>query len=402
EDIYTIAELSKASFGVILEKQEYSSASVKATAGAKASASAKASGYDVFLSFRGEDTEQSFTNHLNKSLKQAGVSIFMCDVEMNRGEELTPEFVRAIEESRASIIVLSKNYATSTWCLDELVLILEQRREGNHFVLPVFYGVEPTDVRKQKGNFAIHVKPSSRWTIDNVNKWRAALTEVADLAGHVLLGPETSMLKEIVDTIYNKLDIKDVYLPLKILGMATRFEDISSWLEEENLEILVIYGMGGSGKTTLAKYIYGEKKRKIPSVSYDMVLFEEALKTKKTLIVLDDIVEQSQFVALLGTGKIEARSKILEHDYSATAGIKTLINKCLLSISPNKKLMMHRLFQEMGKKIVREESNLPAKRSRVWLSSDSYKILRRGKGSETVEGLVLDMEVLRKDDLTFT
>ncbi|XP_076896993.1 disease resistance protein RUN1-like [Bidens hawaiensis] len=72
--------------------------------------------------------------------------------------------------------------------------------------------------------------------------------------------------------------------------------------------------------------------------------------------------------------------EILNPDYEAKAGIETQIDKGLLSVSSNKKLTMHRLFQEMGKNIVRQESTkLPAKRSRVWLSRDSYRILSKGK-----------------------
>ncbi|GKB89147.1 TMV resistance protein N-like protein [Tanacetum coccineum] len=89
--------------------------------------------------------------------------------------------------------------------------------------------------------------------------------------------------------------------------------------------------------------------------------------------------------------------KILEHDYSAISGIKALTNRCLLSVSPSKKLIMHRLLQEMGKAIVRQESYKDAaKRSRV-IGNDSYEILCKGKGSETIEGLALDMRLQRAE-----
>ncbi|KAD6454686.1 hypothetical protein E3N88_09392 [Mikania micrantha] len=87
--------------------------------------------------------------------------------------------------------------------------------------------------------------------------------------------------------------------------------------------------------------------------------------------------------------------KILDPDYSVVSGIKTLIDRCLLSITSNKKLMMHRLLQEMGRNIARQESvKFPARRSRIWLSSDSYKILSKGNGSKSIEGLALDMKML--------
>ncbi|CAI9293464.1 unnamed protein product [Lactuca saligna] len=151
-----------------------------------ASPGANASSYDVFLSFRGEDTRHNFTDHLYERLRTAGILTFRDEEEIERGEKVKPEIENAIKGSRASIVVLSENYATSTWCLDELYLILQQRREGDHFVLPVFYKVDPSDVGKQHKTFAIEVKASSRWTDQNVNLWKEALTEVAGLAGEVL------------------------------------------------------------------------------------------------------------------------------------------------------------------------------------------------------------------------
>lgn len=71
--------------------------------------------------------------------------------------------------------------------------------------------------------------------------------------------------------------------------------------------------------------------------------------------------------------------KILEDVCSAIAGIKTLTKRCLLSISPNQKLMIHPLLQEMGRNIVLQESpKEAAERSRVWRSTESYDLLRKG------------------------
>lgn len=144
--------------------------------------------YDVFLSFRGDDTRNAFTDHLYEALVQAGLRTFRDNDEIDRGEELKPEIDRAIKESRASVVVLSENYATSTWCLEELWLILEQRKKCNHYVLPVFYHVDPSDVRRQSEPFKIKVNTSPKWTDDNVNRWKEALAKVADLTGLVLSG----------------------------------------------------------------------------------------------------------------------------------------------------------------------------------------------------------------------
>ncbi|KAI5314401.1 hypothetical protein L3X38_043577 [Prunus dulcis] len=83
--------------------------------------------HDVFLSFRGEDTRYNFTDHLHKNLVQRGIRTFIDD-ELPRGEEISQALLDAIEGSRCSIIVFSENYASSKWCLDELVHIIQCRK----------------------------------------------------------------------------------------------------------------------------------------------------------------------------------------------------------------------------------------------------------------------------------
>ncbi|KAM5554567.1 putative disease resistance RPP13-like protein 1 [Rosa sericea] len=163
--------------------------------------------YDVFLSFRGEDTRKNFTDHLHTNLLNARFRTFRDDDELPRGEAIKPELEKAIRDSRSSVIVFSKDYASSKWCLDELVIILERRRTFNHFVLPVFYHVDPSHLRKQTGNveeaFIEHQKTQSS---EKLNGWRAALKQVADLAGMSLQdGHESEFIRKIVGEIHEKL-----------------------------------------------------------------------------------------------------------------------------------------------------------------------------------------------------
>ncbi|GKC90354.1 TMV resistance protein N-like protein [Tanacetum coccineum] len=113
--------------------------------------------YDVFLSFRGEDTRRSFTDHLYAALTQAGIRTFRDDDEMERGKLLEVELKKAICESAISIIVFSTNYASSKWCLDEVLTIIEEneRLSSKHEVVPVFYNIGPSDVRNQTGSFEV-------------------------------------------------------------------------------------------------------------------------------------------------------------------------------------------------------------------------------------------------------
>ncbi|KAH9727052.1 TIR domain-containing protein [Citrus sinensis] len=79
--------------------------------------------YDVFLSFRGEDTRDNFTSHLFAALRRKRIKIFI-DEEANRGDEISLALLNAIEGSKISVVIFSKNYASSKWCLDELFSIM--------------------------------------------------------------------------------------------------------------------------------------------------------------------------------------------------------------------------------------------------------------------------------------
>ena len=64
--------------------------------------------------------------------------------------------------------------------------------------------------------------------------------------------------------------------------------------------------------------------------------------------------------------------------FSTECGIKTLINKSLITINFANKLEMHDLIQEMGKGIVRQECpKEPERRSRLWEHEDIFDVLKR-------------------------
>ena len=104
----------------------------------------------LFRSFRGEDTRNNFIDHLYAALNQKGVYTFRDDEKLERGEPISPMLLKAIEDSLFAIVVLSKNYASSIWYLDELVKIMDCRKNMGLIFLPIFYDVEPSVVLPQK------------------------------------------------------------------------------------------------------------------------------------------------------------------------------------------------------------------------------------------------------------
>lgn len=156
---------------------------------------------DVFLSFRHEeDAAKNFAHRLYKALSQAGIHTFIRDRDDDNDNDNEDELpkenpipcLKAIQESSVSIVVFSKLYADCTRCLDELDKIMDCRRRtgGNKLVLPVFYDVDPSHVRRQTGSFGEalgrHEQEQLFIITDmgrKLKRWRAALTEVANLSG---------------------------------------------------------------------------------------------------------------------------------------------------------------------------------------------------------------------------
>ena len=146
----------------------------------------KSCDYEVFLSFRGQDTRHGFTSHLYAALCQKGIYTFLDDDKLKRGKSISPELLQAIEGSTCSLVILSPNYASSTWCLDELVKIIHCMKTMGKIVLPIFYHVDPSHVRKQSGPFEQAFSKHEhdfRDTLHKVKTWRDAFTEVANLGG---------------------------------------------------------------------------------------------------------------------------------------------------------------------------------------------------------------------------
>ncbi|KAM5551801.1 hypothetical protein ABKV19_026582 [Rosa sericea] len=229
--------------------------------------------YDVFLSFRGE-TRYTFADRLYSVLTQRGILTFRDEPGVQKGKSIRPELLAAIEDSRSAIVILSENYASSSWCLDELVKIIQCMKEMGQQVLPVFYhGVDPSDVRHQRGSFELKSKPQVtvevreheevyRKTEDRLNAWRAALTEVANLSGwHVKNRYESTVIEQIVEHILNKSVYTSSSFDKGFIGMDSRIHDLlSNYIcpPLRGARFIGIHGMRGIGKTTLARAIHDQ------------------------------------------------------------------------------------------------------------------------------------------------
>ncbi|XP_059627160.1 disease resistance protein RPV1-like [Cornus florida] len=269
--------------------------------------------YDVFLSFRGPDTRLTFTDFLYTYLEDVGVRTFRDDNDLRKGEEIGPELLKAITESKISIPIFSTNYASSKWCLRELAKMVECRRTLGQLILPIFYDVTPSDVKDQSGFYEKAFREHERCLDDRtVGEWKEALREVGALKGWEVKkeadGYQGKLIKTIVPIVLKELEKNHKVVTEKLVGIDHHVEEVMRSLNivSNDVRIVGIHGLGGIGKTTIAKYIYKKLIEFFQCGSFLSDVRETVQHRKaqifqeKVLIVLDDVDESSQFDRLVG------------------------------------------------------------------------------------------------------
>ncbi|XP_062158555.1 TMV resistance protein N-like isoform X2 [Alnus glutinosa] len=295
--------------------------------------------YEVFLSFRGEDTRHNFTAHLHKALDQKGINTFIDDEKLRIGEEISPALLSAIEGSRISIVVFSETYASSKWCLDELLKIVECKETKEQIVVPVFYKVDPSDVRHQKKSYEKALsRLEERFKDDiEVQSWKAALTQVANLSGWHLENNrnEAKFIDNIVQNVLRIVNDTFLLVAKHPVGIKSRVQRINSLLcinEMNDRRMVGILGAGGIGKTTIAKAIYNSIAPRfegscflpnvretslvklqnkllskilrsigeVDSVDEGVNVIKKRLCSKRVLLILDDVDHLDQLDKLAG------------------------------------------------------------------------------------------------------
>ena len=138
-----------------------------------------------------------------------------------------------------------------------------------------------------------------------------------------------------MENVSKHLDPKIFHVPLHFIGRDALVQAINSWLQDgsHGAAIALLYGIGGVGKTAIAKSVYNQNFYKFEGKSFlsnfrskDIVCLQrqllsdilkktvdeindedegilkikDALCCRRTLIVLDDVDKRDQFNKIIG------------------------------------------------------------------------------------------------------
>ncbi|KAF8111293.1 hypothetical protein N665_0076s0273 [Sinapis alba] len=330
--------------------------------------------YDVFLSFRGPDTRRNIISFLYKELVRRNIRTFKDDKELESGRKISPELERAIEESKFAVVVISANYAASTWCLQELVKIMDFENMGSLTVIPVFYGVDPCHVRRQMGQVAVQFeKHEKREDREKVLSWRQALTNLASISGVCSLkcDDDSMMVDKITETISTLIDTtrKPTRNGSNLVGIDEHMKALSRLLDlnsKKSVRVVGIWARGGNGRSALAKFVYQnicqhfeshcflENVKRISQDRHMSHLHQELLKriqvesNQKVLLVANEVNKLEQLDSLaedfnsFGPGSIVIITT-QDKQLLVSAGIKLVYEVELLRFRK-----VRELFRQLG------------------------------------------------------
>lgn len=305
--------------------------------------------HDVYISVQNDDPCKYVTDMISRSLTIRGVPTFVDENQLRSktqgsgSVQMGRELKDVIAMSRITIILFSRSYVCSSWCLEELAVIMDCRSKWGLIVLPIFYNVDPSDVRKQRGYAATAVSKQRKggcW----YRRWKRALGHAANFCGwdHSANDRIESMLVgKVVEEIVNKRTPTNLHISIYPIryDILDEYLNLFTRVGRDYVLIVGICGPSGMGKTSIAEAIYeqifytfegssflenvgqnsrkpnglvqlqekllsdilSERNVKVRDVNQGVDMIKEKLGYKRVLVILDDVDDFDQLYALVGS-----------------------------------------------------------------------------------------------------
>ncbi|XP_054782007.1 disease resistance protein Roq1-like [Prosopis cineraria] len=343
--------------------------------GASASTSAASSQvkYEVFISFRASDIRFGFLNNLTTALRGKQIDVYVDD-RLERGDEISSALDEAIEGSVIALVIFSKDYAYSKWCLQELVKIMECKA----------------------ANQQIRFKDN----MDRLKMWRSVLKKIAALSGHhsSKFQNESQLIDAIVQDVLKKLEYNNPdVLKSQIVGFDQNLTSVESLMKttSQEVQVLGIWGVGGIGKTTVARVTFVKFSSQFESCCFIKNVREESTRINGLSYLrrklLSKLLDQDEDLPI---NMNDARRRLLRKkvlivldDVSNSKQLKDLAGQQPY-LGPGSREMVEQIAHV-------ECMKHPALCSQLKDADEICDVLESNMGTDKIEGIILDWDRIR-------